>query len=266
MPAAPTRIEPVFRAKIWGSLELEPWFERPDDLIGEVWFPPPPEIPILVKFLFTSDRLSVQVHPNDAYARRRENSAGKSEMWHILRAAAGASIALGFEKPITRQRLRDAALSGEIEKLVRWIPVAAGDTYYTPAGTVHALGGGLALCEIQQQSDITYRLYDYGRPRALHLSQALEVAELGVHPGAAIPEPAGAGREVLVRSEHFTTELLRFADKAEYTAERLHLLIAIEGRGAFGEQAFRQGEVWVVPAGCRFALKPALPVRLLRTS
>ena len=206
----PVRLPPSFHPKIWGATDLQPWFPPAAEKIGEVWFPPRPEVPILVKFLFTSARLSVQVHPKDDYARRHENSAGKTEMWHILRADPGAEIALGFREPISRERLREASVSGEIEKLLRWIPVAPGETYFTPAGTVHAIGGGLALCEIQQVSDVTYRLYDYGRPRELHLDKGVEVSDLGPHPGAQSGRPAICWCEC----PYFRTERLDFLASA----------------------------------------------------
>ena len=136
-------------------------------------------MPLLVKLLFTSDNLSVQVHPGDAYAREHHNSRGKTEMWHILRAEPEAKIALGLRERVTPERLREAAQSGEIMELLNWVPARPGDTFFVPAGTIHAIGGGLALCEMQQHSDITYRLYDYGRPRELHL----EHGDCGVAPG-----------------------------------------------------------------------------------
>ena len=254
----PTAIPPTFHEKIWGSTELEPWFPPAEKKIGEVWFPPPPDIPILVKFLFTSERLSVQVHPKDDYARIHEHSAGKTEMWHILRAAPGAEIALGFRAPITRQRLRAAAESGEIEKLLRWIRVRAGESYLTPAGTVHAIGGGLALCEIQQFSDVTYRLYDYGRPRELHLDKAVEVADLGPHPGRITGDT--------VRSPYFVTETLHIVHEKPYVWHRPHLLILLEGEGSFENLPCRRGQVWHVDANAAFAVRPVTPMHLLRTS
>jgi mannose-6-phosphate isomerase len=256
----PVRLEPSFHAKLWGTTDLAPWFPPAVEKIGEVWFPPPPEVPILVKFLFTSARLSVQVHPDDEYARRHEDSAGKTEMWHILRTEPGAEIALGFREPITRERLRSASVSGEIEKLLHWIPVAPGETYFTPAGTVHAIGGGLALCEIQQVSDVTYRLYDYGRPRELHLDKAADVSDLGRHPGA---QPSNG--ELLVQCQYFRVEKLTFSARAKYSCLRPHLLIVIEGHGAFGDLACRAGEAWLVPAG-EFPVIPNSPLRLLRAS
>ncbi len=152
-----------------------PWYlNSAQKKIGEVWFEA--DLPLLVKFVFTSERLSVQVHPNDEFAAAHENSRGKTEMWYVLRADPGARLAIGFREAISRERLRESALSGEIEQLLNWIEVQAGDAFFVPAGTVHAIGGGLALCEIQQHSDITYRLYDYGRPRELHLDKAMQVA------------------------------------------------------------------------------------------
>jgi mannose-6-phosphate isomerase len=262
----PVRLQPEFHEKIWGSTDLLPWFPPSQAKIGEVWFPPPPGIPILVKFLFTSARLSVQVHPPDDYARRHENSAGKTELWHILRAAPGASIALGFQQPITRARLRESAASGEIENLLQWIPVHAGDTYFTPAGTVHAIGEGLALCEIQQPSDVTYRLYDYGRPRELHLDKAVEVADLGTHPGATRPETLDEGHELLAFCPYFMTESLRIHRGLRYQYYLPHLLILLEGQGAFAGQSCRAGEVWSVEADAAFQLEPEPSLRLLRAS
>ena len=118
------------------------------------------------------------MHPDDEFAARTKNSRGKTEMWHILRADPGAQIALGFRRPITPERLRGASISGEIEQLLHWVDVQPGQTFFTPAGTVHAIGAGIALCEIQQHSDVTYRLYDYGRPRELHLDKAADVSNL----------------------------------------------------------------------------------------
>jgi mannose-6-phosphate isomerase len=256
----PVRLEPSFHAKVWGTTELEPWFPPAVEKIGEVWFPPPPEVPILVKFLFTSARLSVQVHPGDEYARRHEGSAGKTEMWHILRTGPGAEIALGFREPITRERLRSASASGEIEKLLHWIPVAPGETYFTPAGTVHAIGGGLVLCEIQQVSDVTYRLYDYGRQRELHLDKAAEVSDLGRHPGA-----QSANGELLVECQYFRAEKLEFSAAAQYSYFRPHLLIVVEGSGSFGDLSCRAGEAWLAPAG-EFPVVSNPSLRLLRAS
>lgn len=226
------KLAPTFLEKIWGSRSLAPWFSGAPAQTGEVWFGPARSI--LVKFIFTSERLSVQVHPG--------GDTGKTEMWHILRAEPGASIALGFREPLTRERMREASLSGEIEELLEWMPVQAGETYFTPAGTVHAIGAGIALCEIQQNSDITYRLYDYGRPRELHLDSGLEVAEGGPH---------GGRTELPVLCQYFeTSELFVGAGEQRTLTPRSEaLLITLEGRGTTGGRAFRAGEVWSVEDG-----------------
>lgn len=257
----PIRLEPSFREKVWGSTDLSPWFAAPAAKIGEVWFEARPPLPILVKFLFTTGDLSVQVHPPD-----RGGERGKTEMWHILRAEPGARIALGFRETLSEARLREASLSGEIVELLEWLPVSPGETYFTPAGTVHAIGAGIALCEIQQNSDVTYRLYDYGRPRELHIERSLEVAVRDRHPGAVSPRVLGPGRKLLVECPHFTTELLEIASPFTYSPEgrRSQLLIALEGGGRIAGQAFRLGEVWHVPDGAgALPIEPEGRARLL---
>lgn len=241
---AAERIAPTFHQKVWGSTGLSPWFPTPEEKTGEVWFDSP-DLP-LIKFLFTTERLSVQVHPNDGYAREHENSNGKTEMWHILRAAPGAQVAIGFRKQISAEHMREAALSGEIVSLLSWIRVRPGDTLFVPAGTVHAIGAGLALCEIQQHSDVTYRLYDYGRPRELHLDRGMEVSHLG---------PA-MGRTMLpVRCPHFHTERLQIS--GSHTLEPAatpYGLIVLEGEGLLGEEPFVEGAVFRVAPGCAVTL------------
>ncbi len=171
------RLTPSFREKVWGATRLGPWFPDSDRKIGEVWFEGPfgndADLPLLVKFIFTTEKLSVQVHPEDEYAGLHHQSRGKTEMWHILAAEPGAQIAAGFRESITPEQFREAALSGAIEQELQWFDARPGDTFFIPAGTVHAIGPGLALCEIQQNSDVTYRLYDYGRPRELHLAHGV---------------------------------------------------------------------------------------------
>jgi mannose-6-phosphate isomerase len=254
------RLEPSFREKIWGATRLEPWFPNSSSKIGEVWFETP-DMP-LVKFLFTTDKLSVQVHPDDEYARRHHGSPGKTEMWHILAAEPGARIAAGFREPLTPERVRAAAVSGKIEGLLQWFEARPGDTFFIPAGTVHAIGAGLALCEIQQNSDVTYRLYDYGRPRELHLDQALAVSRLGPH--AARRQPL---ENMLLSCRYFATECVG-GRSTEYQplAYRAHLLIAIEGEGEIAGQPIRAGEVWHhVPSGSD-SYQISGKLRLLRVS
>lgn len=260
----PERLTPSLREKVWGATRLMPWFPDSREKIGEVWYLAERELPLLVKLIFTSERLSVQVHPDDG----EDGPRGKTEMWHILAAEPGASIALGFRQPITRQRLLESTRTGEIERLLHWIPVKPGDTYYTPAHTVHAIGGGLVLCEIQQHSDVTYRLWDYGRPRELHVEKAVPVSDLGVHPGAARSEPLGNGRDLLVRSRHFVTESVRLDPGAAITpvAEPSQLWICLEGRAVIGSEPVRPGEVWLLPNEPEQpAIRAETPAHFLRT-
>jgi mannose-6-phosphate isomerase len=186
----------------------------------------------------------------------------------VLRAEPGASIAVGLRETVPRDRLRQLALSGEIERFLNWIPVAPGDTILTPARTIHAIGAGLALCEIQQQSDVTYRLYDYGRPRELHLDRAIEVASLEPHSGKRAPVILAGGVRRLASCAHFVTDELELAAPLEYRPdlERLHILVVLEGAGQIGAARFRAGEAWMVPSGAApFSLRPEPICHLLRT-
>lgn len=195
--------------KVWGREALPTPFVAPQgQRIGEIWFAPPPEIPqVLVKYLFTSQKLSVQVHPSELTALPGE--AGKEECWLILDAQPGARLAIGFERPVTRAEIEAAALDGSIEQLLAWHDAKPGDLFYLPAGTVHAIGPGLALVEVQQTSDTTFRLYDYGRPRELHLERALAVAEGAPYP--AHHRRSIADGPVLVDGPHFRLDRIEGA-------------------------------------------------------
>jgi len=254
----PVRLPTRFLEKVWGSTDLLPWYPGSEKKIGEVWFEA--EIPLLVKFIFTSEPLSVQVHPNDEFAAAHENSLGKTEMWYVLRADPGARLAIGFREAIDSGRLREASLSGEIEQLLNWIDVEAGDAFFVPAGTVHAIGAGLALCEIQQHSDITYRLYDYGRGRELHLDKAVQVAITGASDAQSVMLP--------IDCPYFHAELAMTASSLLYKPElgRFHILIFVSGMGKMADQPFREGEAWLVPAaGAPFSIEPDGPVKFLRS-
>ena len=218
---------------------------------------------MLVKFLFASEPLSIQVHPADGDGVAR----GKSEMWHILDAEPGAVIGVGFREPLTRERLRESARTGEIERLLNWIPVKPGETYFTPARTVHAIGAGVVLCEIQQNCDVTYRLWDYGRPRELHLEQGVAVADLGVHPGASVPRRISDSAEELVRCPYFVTEMVHPASGARHipVCEQSQLWICLEGRGSFSGEAYREWEVWLLPDDGPTMVEAATGSRFLRT-
>jgi len=228
-----THLTPRLVPKVWGSTHLKPWYPDAAEKIGEVWFEGVPKPPLLVKFLFTTEPLSVQVHPE-----------GKTEMWHILSAEPGAKIAAGFRETISEERLRASALSGEIEELLEWFEARPGDTFFIPAGTVHAIGAGLALCEIQQHSDITYRLFDYGRPRELHLDEGARVSRLGPHVAR-----QSAREGVLVICPSFTTEKVRV--EGSWRCESLgrnQMIVMLEGRAGIGAQVTGAGEAWLVSA------------------
>ena len=162
--------------KVWGrQMPPAPFANPGEEPLGEIWFDPPPELDsLLVKFIFTDAALSVQVHPDDAQAPAGQQ--GKNECWYILDAQPGATIAVGLERAMSVDALRAGALDGSIESAVRRLEVQPGDFVSIPAGTIHAIGPGISLLEVQQNSDVTYRLYDYGRPRDLHLEEALRVA------------------------------------------------------------------------------------------
>jgi mannose-6-phosphate isomerase len=176
-----TRLRAVPVERVWGRRDLPPGFPAlgAGVPVGEIWFEPPADAPLLVKYLFTAERLSIQVHPDDAAACAKGLPRGKDEAWYILDAAPGARIGLGLTHAVSREELRTAALDGSIEQLLDWRPVSAGDMLYSPGGTIHAIGAGIAMIEIQQNLDLTYRLYDYGRPRELHLEEGIAVATPG---------------------------------------------------------------------------------------
>jgi len=225
---------------------------------GEIWYTPEAPLSLLVKFIYTHEALSVQVHPGDDYAAKHHSSRGKTEMWHIVKAAPDARLALGFREAISRERLRESALSGEIEGLLNWVHPREGDTFFTPAGTVHAIGAGLELWEIQQHSDITYRLYDYGRGRELHLEHALNVTNRE----ALDPRPA----TLPVHSEYFEVDRLDFEGSREFQpdSQRYELLVAMEGAGTIGRQPFSPRETWYLAAGSpHFQIVANQPSRFL---
>ena len=207
--------------KPWGRDVLPaPFTAPPGQRIGEVWFEPPASLPeLLIKYIFTSEKLSVQVHPSDAQLPGH----GKEECWLVIAAEPGAALGVGFREPIGAKAMRAAALDGSIEQLLEWYPVSAGDFFYIPAGTVHAIGAGVSLIEVQQTSEVTYRLYDYGRPRELHLDQGIAVASGAPHPAALRRHLDDTGAAALVQGPLFRLD--RIADAptvatfAEYGTE-----------------------------------------------
>lgn len=170
------RLTARYVEKPWGRTALPAPLNAPaGQRTGEIWFEPPADFAaIMAKYIFTSEALSVQVHP--------PGGAGKDECWLILAADPGAKIAIGLTGEPERDELAAAARDGSIMDMLDWYPVQAGDFVYVPSGTVHAIGAGLTLIEVQQNIDVTYRLYDYGRPRPLHLELGLAAVQPGPHP------------------------------------------------------------------------------------
>jgi mannose-6-phosphate isomerase len=240
-------------AKPWGRERLPAPFDQPrPEKIGEIWFEPPAELDrLLVKYLFTSEKLSVQVHPSNAQTEARGlGPQGKEECWLVLDAEPGAVLGIGFREPLDAATMRAAAVDGSIEDLLVWHPVGRGDFFYIPANTVHAIGAGISLIEIQQNSDITYRLYDYGRPRELHLDEAVAVARGETYPAnlhRRLPE-VGAAR--LVDGPHFRLDRIEGAPDAatvgRYAAAPV-LVIPLSGVAEIGGTEVAPGQCGVAP-------------------
>ena len=236
--------------KVWGRTVLPAAFADPGGKsIGELWFEPPPELPqILVKYLFTSEKLSVQVHPSDDLALPGE--AGKEECWLVLDAAPGARLAIGFENTLEIDEIRSAALDGSIEHLLRWHPASAGDLFYLPAGTVHAIGAGLTLIEIQQNSDTTFRFYDYGRPRELHLERGLAVLDPSPYDDAHRSTIAARG-QALIDGPHFRFHRIEGKPDDETLAAFAAPLMALPIAGKIADKT---GAVCAAPGECLLAM------------
>lgn len=195
----------------WGVDRLPaPFVTPPGQRIGEVWFTPPAQLDaLLVKYIFTSEALSVQVHPSNADAPA--GSRGKEECWYVIGAEREAKLGIGFTRNLPAEAMRRAALDGSIERLLDWHPVQAGDFFYIPAGTVHAIGPGIHLIEVQQNSEITYRLYDYGRPRELHLDAGMAVARGEPYPAGLHRHVPDHGSVTLVEGPHFRLDRIEGA-------------------------------------------------------
>jgi mannose-6-phosphate isomerase len=210
------QLERHFVEKPWGRTDVPAAFDAPaGKRIGEVWYETPNggELPILIKWIFTSEKLSIQVHPNDEQAQARGLPSGKEECWVIVDAEPDAVLGIGTMRPLSAEELREASLSGKIEQLMNWKPVKRGDYFFVPAGTVHAIGAGITLVEVQQYADVTYRLYDYGRPRELHLDDGADVAMARPYDDARSGQVAGGKR--LVNGPHFWLDYLDSVEALE---------------------------------------------------
>ncbi len=191
--------------KPWGKRGIDSRFGvEPDRQVGEIWFEPPPgrELDVMAKYLFTTERLSIQVHPDDATARARGYPRGKDECWIVIDVADDAELGIGTVRELPADQLMQAARDGTIVDLMDWRRPAKGDFIYNPAGTVHALGPGLTVMEIQQAVDLTYRLFDYGRPRELHLEEAADVVRPRPHSNS-LDTRVDGGSKLLVDGPHF---------------------------------------------------------------
>lgn len=232
-----------FVEKPWGRTQLPPPFPSPGGKIGEVWFTSAQPLPLLVKYLFTSERLSIQVHPNDEQARERGIANGKTECWYILDAEPGATLGLGLMREVGKDELRDAAVDGSIEELMNWRPVKAGDFLFVPAGTIHAVGAGISLLEFQQNDGVTYRLYDYGRPRELHLDDGIEVVEPIPYPEHLAHRVDPVNTRVLVQDPHFSLVHVAEGNQApRIFATQRRWIMPLEGQVRSGADKAGPGE------------------------
>jgi mannose-6-phosphate isomerase len=243
--------------KPWGVHDLKPWssIDGTDDAIGELWFDRvdknAPIPALLLKLLFTSEPLSIQVHPDDTFARAMGMPNGKSEAWYIISAKPGARIGVGLERRVTPQQLRASIRDGSIVELVQWRPVEKGDVIFIPAGTIHALGAGIVLAEIQQRSDATFRLFDYGRQRELHEDNGVAVANAWPLRCRHHPTRLTAERTVLVASRYFVLERLELPESSTWAlaAEPETWILILDGHAAIGLAAASIGQAIFVGGG-----------------
>lgn len=249
-------------AKPWGREVLPaPFVAPPGEKIGEIWFEPPADLPsLLVKYIFTSEKLSVQVHPDDDQARAAGHGKnGKEECWLVIDAEPGATLGVGFREPLSREQIRAAALDGSIEDLLVWHPVRAGDFFYIPANTVHAIGAGVSLIEVQQNADITYRLYDYGRPRELHLDEGVAVARGEPHDPALRRHVPDHGTVELANGRYFQLHRLDGEPDAAIRAAYAGPLLVVPriGNVRLGGETLAPGECGVARSLSEIEFDPA---------
>ncbi len=259
--------------------QLSEQFQR--ELVGEA-ARDARRFPLLLKFLFPHEKLSVQVHPDDSQALRVGQPWGKTECWYVAHARPGAQIALGLKPGVTTAQLQSAIQEKRAEELLNWINVYAGDMIYVAGGTVHTLGPGSIIVETQQQSDTTYRLYDYGRPRELHLKDGLAAVKEKVASGKVIrPAPSvmrgGKNRQSpLVAAPYFVVDMFEARDALELSTcedsgkSSVQILVALEGCGAIEAPGaepvtIAKGDAVVIPAGVEsFSVRPQWTLEFLR--
>jgi mannose-6-phosphate isomerase len=275
---APFRLKPWFSERVWGKRDLRPWYADTGttELVGEAWLTGPQcvvetgplagrtlaslatemcgEFPLLVKLLFPAEKLSVQVHPDDAQARALGETRGKTECWYVLEAEPGAVVALGLKPGVDAAAVKAAVENGTMEELMEWVPVSVGDMLFVDAGTVHAIGPGVVLLETQQTSDVTYRLYDYGRPRELHLEKGLQVLKATTAAGKVTPKQMD-GFTRLIEQKYFVVDRFDFGEvtEASVSFDGQGCLVGLAGRTVVstsaGEAVLNPGQAVVVPKG-----------------
>ena len=262
-----TKLSTIRVEKPWGRRDLGAGFAAVPEgqaPVGEIWFSGAgsADQELMVKYLFTSERLSIQVHPNDAQALAAGFGGGKEEAWIILDAEPDAVIGLGTVRPLSHAELRAAAEDGSIEQLVHWQPVKAGDIIYVPAGTVHAIGSGITLIEVQQNIDLTYRLYDYGRPRELHLDAGVAVSRAMPFVIDARIVPLGGDCLSLVQGGKFVVEQWGWSGARTLILPVGvdGLLIPVSGSGLVDGQSWRGGECWQISGTAKIEIEPGADV------
>src|SRR3954468_14410255 len=310
----PLLLLPEFHARPWGARDLAPIYDKKvessEDPIGEAWLtgdacriangplagrtlaevaresgaaltgsaaPVADRFPLLIKFLFPREKLSVQVHPDDDGARALGQPCGKTECWYVLAAEPGAQVGLGLKPGVTRDELKRAIAENRAEALLNWLPVTAGEMIYVDAGTVHAIGPGSILVETQQNSDTTYRLYDYGRPRELHVEAGLAATKEKTHAGKVVRPNGTAHKDeatTLVTSPCFHIEQRKLGRADTWAppisrGESARILVALDGGARVETQgnapvAFSRGEAVVIPASiAEFSVHPQWQIDFL---
>lgn len=321
MTISPSRLAPQFVPRIWGSRSLAPLFDSTPaatEPIGEVWLTGDlcifesgplsgrclgeswhslsaewkgrrlqswPRIPLLVKFIFPEEKLSVQVHPDDEYARQHEAAAGgmgKTEMWYAVAARPDADLRLGLEPGVSPESFRQALTDGNVEQCLTRFSVQTGDAFFVPAGSAHTIGPGVLFCEVQQHSDITYRVFDYNRRqpdgslRPLHVRQALDVLNFGAQHCGRVQGVHVPGESVqktyLTACPYFATEIWEFpgAVAGKTYLDRFELLVVLAGHGRIQWRSetmpYNAGEAWLLPAALsEYRLVAQSATKLLRT-
>jgi mannose-6-phosphate isomerase len=278
MDIAPFRLKPWFSERVWGKADLRPWYSDTgtNELVGEAWLTGPQclvdtgrfagrtlaevagdlggEFPLLVKLLFPNEKLSVQVHPDDAQAQSVGEARGKTECWYVLEAEPEAYVSLGLKKGVAVADVAASVADGTMESLIERVPVVVGDMLFVDAGTVHAIGPGVVLLETQQTSDVTYRLYDYGRPRELHLEKGLRVIRTETAAGKVAPKQID-GFTRLIEQKYFVVD--RFdvgkASEADVSFDTPGCLVGLAGSVVVitgdGDVELNPGRAVVVPEG-----------------